>query len=906
MDAMAADAKSALRLRWTYGFNKDAIGGVQSLATSARNALFYPAGHTGVIYNYERRTQQLLEGHSSTITCCCVTRDKRFIATADAGDESLIVIWDSSTGIPVKTIFDPHPKGIVAMDFSFDATYLVTLSSPGGSGEGQVISIWEWTAPNSEPLCSATVDAECEQHCLKVNPRNEYDVITNGKKHVFFWNWESGELTSYQPKLSAKDFQQSVAEYTTSAFIGADSAVTGTVDGDVVQWDVGFEDPPDGSDAGVAAPAVKPRSALKIIRLGEGHSINYLAAIDDYVVCGTSDGAVRFYDLRFRIIAWFEDLNAGSVTSVSFASNRPIHPGDSNPDVFSVPDFIVGTRLALVVGVEASAFEEVEEDNRRGVLLVQGIDNDIKGLAANPTKQEFAVTSGSGTLQMWNIEHRALMMVASFKDEKVEPSCLEFDPEGRYIAQGFENGLLMFLDLGQLSPLHRCRNTTKGISHIKFSPDGVFVAVADVDFCVGIYRFKEGDAVSGDGPEWIYLGKNRSHSAPITGLEFHNSGDGHLYLVSVSEDQFLAEYDLDSSSVAKGVVFRRDRLRVGDTETPTACLWAASPAGVSRTDESVVVTATTAFKFEMWSTTEAKCLKTALAPAYAGPVNQMLTLPRANSSYLAYATFDKVVGLVKFPLDGNPTKAMGIIAHPGEISGIAASFDGQTLITSGRADMTVGIWDIDTSVIDKEVRDSAGIEPYLKLLGDDESGGEAYDELRDYFYFSQLRTHGEKSIDERKVSGRVSLNEIPNIVRALGFYPSKKQIERMIDEVKLSGGHSGSDNQDNQSHRGKAANREVKDIGLHDFVRLYINHRPVFGVSNSDIAAALETLGADESTGGSIPWSELKYRLQNEGEKISDAEMRTILGALRGGEEPPADITSDIFAGDILGFAGDE
>ena len=42
------------------------------------------------------------------------------------------------------------------------------------------------------------------------------------------------------------------------------------------------------------------RKALKIIRLLEGKAILFLGIIDDYVVTGTEDGAVRFYDLRFR------------------------------------------------------------------------------------------------------------------------------------------------------------------------------------------------------------------------------------------------------------------------------------------------------------------------------------------------------------------------------------------------------------------------------------------------------------------------------------------------------------------------------------------------------------------------------------------------------------------------------
>ena len=38
---------------------------------------------------------------------------------------------------------------------------------------------------------------------------------------------------------------------------------------------------------------------------------------------------------------------------------------------FSVPDIVVGTRNAYIVGLEAIVFEEVEPEARRGTLLVQ-------------------------------------------------------------------------------------------------------------------------------------------------------------------------------------------------------------------------------------------------------------------------------------------------------------------------------------------------------------------------------------------------------------------------------------------------------------------------------------------------------------------------------------------------------
>lgn len=54
-------AKNALTLTWAFGFNKDIADGVHSLCADGREALFYVAAHTGVIYDYAKRTQELLQ-----------------------------------------------------------------------------------------------------------------------------------------------------------------------------------------------------------------------------------------------------------------------------------------------------------------------------------------------------------------------------------------------------------------------------------------------------------------------------------------------------------------------------------------------------------------------------------------------------------------------------------------------------------------------------------------------------------------------------------------------------------------------------------------------------------------------------------------------------------------------------
>jgi hypothetical protein len=44
---------------------------------------------------------------------------------------------------------------------------------------------------------------------------------------------------------------------------------------------------------------------------------------DQYLVCGNSDGTLRFYDFHFKVVAWFEELNLNTIKSISFSNTEP-------------------------------------------------------------------------------------------------------------------------------------------------------------------------------------------------------------------------------------------------------------------------------------------------------------------------------------------------------------------------------------------------------------------------------------------------------------------------------------------------------------------------------------------------------------------------------------------------------
>jgi WD40 repeat protein len=88
-----------------------------------------------------------------------------------------------------------------------------------------------------------------------------------------------------------------------------------------------------------------------------------------------------------------------------------------------------------------------------------------------------------------------------------------------------------------------------------------------------------------------------------------------------------------------------------------------------------------------------------------------------EEKYLLYSTAKKVMGLVKMPLDGNPNKTMGLIAHPNDIADFCASSDGRYLFTCGGADLSIKMWSVDVNPIENAIAlGGEGIEPFINLI----------------------------------------------------------------------------------------------------------------------------------------------------------------------------------------------
>ena len=96
--------------------------------------------------------------------------------------------------------------------------------------------------------------------------------------------------------------------------------------------------------------------------------------------------------------------------------------------------------------------------------------------------------------------------------------------------------------------------------------------------------------------------------------------------------------------------------------------------------------------------------------------------------------------------------------------------------------------------------------------------------MKDFFYYSMIRSKDENTTKTRKLNGTVPVDELPNLMRAMGYYPTEQEVQNMKDEVKFSNFVD--------------TTMYVNSVDLETFIRLFVNHRPVYGIGKNNIEEA--------------------------------------------------------------------
>uniref|UniRef100_A0A3Q3XA48 Cilia- and flagella-associated protein 251 n=1 Tax=Mola mola TaxID=94237 RepID=A0A3Q3XA48_MOLML len=860
-----------LSLEWVFGMNP-ALPAF-SLQDHNQLVILYTGAHVGIIYNHTSNSQHILQGHCHPITCMCVSEDRRWIATVDQGPQSTVMIWDSYSGyIPVHTMFNSHPeRGIAAVAFSRDTKHLATL----GAEEAQRVCIWDWTNQTEKPLWVIELNPKHGfQGYIMFNPNDKTELVSSSESHVLFYSRSCEAASNGTDAQTGSMADRSLSP---SVFHCRNSQIlTGTTAGNLVVWDV---------SSYLVETENFQTDTFKIVPL-QKVAITCLTVTDSCIIIGDIQGHITFYDEGLKFLTSYVKFNLDPIISISCSKDGPLC------DVFLCRNLVVSTISSTV---------HVKTHEGTAQILLNKDCKPLHAVTCHPKQTAVAMANDSGVLKVWDYDKKVIICSRVFETETTI-QCITFDPQGLYLAVGFGSGAVHILKSSTLqSDPEECFQYSKGgILHITFSSDSKYLAAADAGNAVTVFRLLTNE---GSFHRWTFDGRYQSHYKPITDLLFGVHPDStHPRLLSLGMDRRLVEYDLENSPVNELLILNSER--VEQSAVPKCMTWYPPIAA-----EQFLLIASDQYKMKLFNSTTKTCRSTLLGPTYGSPVKKALVLPTSkdsetNSYYLAYITEDKV-GLQILPLDGNPYKSNAVICHPTGTSAFACSYDGRFVFTAGSSDCTVQSWVINLNALEAAATlGGKDLAPFYTLL---EGGrdGPFYKEMEDFFFYCQVRHQGIDSMEKRQMSTKILLSEVPCLMRALAYFPSEQEIEDLHNEVKFS----------KYAETGKY----VTSIDLEEFIKLYVNHRPAFGISSDDLADAVHVLGVCDSTGQRVlQRHELLQLLQDRGERMTEEEVAECFMTLLGlseeeegggaGGEPflecviPDKISMGTLTGHILGF----
>ncbi|XP_017757686.1 PREDICTED: WD repeat-containing protein 66-like [Eufriesea mexicana] len=807
--------------------------------------------------------------------------------SADFEDDCVIVVWDTETGVPVSTLFSPHGnQEMTVAKISPNAKYIVTV----GNELHQKVQLWLWTYGKEKPNATVEITEFLSDRIKKIafNDDISEEFILTADYNVAFFKWEEDELKYHIPKILGNIRRYGI--FTCSCYISRTQRVlTATTNGYVLVWDVpakkGYKPNKTNSQDAINN---KEKRHIKSVQLTKSN-IMVVLHHDRMILTGTAEGRISFYDCNLKILYWCKHELLDSIRSISFdlesALLGPVATvSESEIDTDEEDDLeyegeieeYPETKLEDTCVEKMKYIEKIESMkycSEVSLMTTIHLEKTIKDYGKKqksfkeklhvPTDatienapfyvKNFIVMTGNvqGFICLYDYEKRrpilrrktpALPDFSVLVEEQVKcgnivyitcpqsheklvaVTIIKYSPMADLLVCGLENGILWMLHPITLEPIdpNPYKHSTESILQLAFTECEEYMAYADNTLVVAVFS-KNHDNSSGSHL-WNFIGKYRSHYATIREILFGPATtESVVYrLFSMGEDRNLIEYDLKNSGPYPFPGLKIIGTYKIECDAIPLCLTWYPQLGV----EGFLMYSNSEYKYRLLNDITKTIRGTFLGPLYGAPVKHMKVLSGKEykgGKYMIFAT-NKEIGIQMLPFDGNPYKSLGMIGHPRKITDICISYDGNLLFTSGYNDSCILIWKIKSRSVEVLAHlGGRGIAPYYCLLEGGRNGW-LINEMKDMFYYAQILHQGENMTGPRVLSETVSTKEIPNLMRAVGYYPSNEEIEILMGEISYK----------NYAETGYL----VEEIKFEDFVKLYLNHRPAFGISLQEIKDA--------------------------------------------------------------------
>jgi WD40 repeat protein len=379
------------------------------------------------------------------------------------------------------------------------------------------------------------------------------------------------------------------------------------------------------------------------------------------------------------------------------------------------------------------------------------------------------------------------------------PTVIEYSLDGEFLMVGTDDEKILVLHPENLSmnlgpPLQIKDITEQGVKspiyEIIFSPDEKHFAASDTIGRIGLFKNENPYSNSNsDKKEWTLVARHNFKENPVLSFSFCISEkDKFNRLYAICKDKHLYEFEILPNSNYDNYTLQVKSKIMIEHDCNTSSLVSYQPFGVGK-DNLIISNDDFKLRTVMLNEQTDPVIKmTCLGPCYGNHIKKLRYVPNHDKDkrILAFNTGSKVFGLILLPLDGNPFRYMGVIGHPNYIHDIKPAKHTNYILTTGGTDFTINGWKYNIAPLhDSILNNGSDLKPFLTLLEGGEDGVK-YQEMKNFFYYAQIKSKEENTTKHRTLSETVPNNLIHGLLAAMDYYPSQKEISNIINEISKS------------------------------------------------------------------------------------------------------------------------
>ncbi|GIX86183.1 WD repeat-containing protein 66 [Caerostris darwini] len=817
--------------------------------------------------------------------------------------------------------------GVIWMCFSEDNNMLLTLS-----GEiPQELSLWKWKTMATSPYYSYKYEKQDQiQHFAAFHPKDSSHFLTCSKTDAYFFKVDEGGIISSVVNLTSLYDEKAckqAGDFTQTVFSPVSVlAITGTTKGKIVLWSRihhGKEKTDQHNNCSLTMDP-KQRICLRMMQIFSPHcSITCLTICEDLIVAGNSQSIISFFDEMF-ILQKSIEIGKGPISAITFkyrpkytfkeAVLRTLGKKLEKLSPLKRNDFIVCCSNGYAGYVKISSSEVTD--------ILSGTSYAVKSVIAHPLKPYIYVGDYKGEIQKWNYNTKDLIMKQRFQGTNIQIESMTVDSSGNYIACATLNGKIAIFDaLNFFSKPCFTNDINHRLTSVKFSPDPQHLIATDE--AAYVYRFQlylivppevyqliRRDNIPPEEPKWQYNGKSHQHLGKIVDCMFNNSSKGeNVYFFTLGEDRFIIEYDISNSRKMEIEVIRR--MGMETSCTPICMSW--YPIYDILTCIAVIFDDR---KLWVYNLEDEKRIKIVLLPPYEEKLKRMVlreistdmmdsdkveenkNSPTTDSNkleknkslqetdtnklkekrFLKYFIFYTTcsIGLVKYPVDGNPYGSIALATHPKGIHKIAVNKEQTFLFTAGKKDSWIYI-----ALMKLEQEGEQGLDAFKSLL----PANEDPEEMKKRLIYSVYSIEAEIKMlklgggQESMLKGEIPINCLEYVLSALGCFLSSNELQLMLDDINF---------ENEYLHKG-----EELTLNCLDIMKLYVNYRPKEFLTKESISNSFEGILSSEEDPDKISRSRFIEILETGGDPLAENELITIVKCLKDAESTTPSINKN-------------